>query len=91
MMLGLPGKMGMSGARVWEYFQRGQVSDIRAYCETDVLNTFLVYLQFERMRGLLDESAFSAEKQRLVEFLKTAEENHLREFLSQWLGDNGSA
>ena len=91
MMLGLPGKMGMSGARVWEYFQRGQVSDIRAYCETDVLNTFLVYLQFERMRGLLDESAFSAEKQRLVEFLKTAEENHLQEFLSQWLGDNGSA
>ena len=91
MMLGLPGKMGMSGARVWEYFQKGQVSDIREYCETDVLNTFLVYLQFERMRGLLDESAFSAEKQRLVEFLKTAEENHLREFLSQWLGDNGSA
>ena len=90
-MLGLPGKMGMSGARVWEYFQRGQVSDIRAYCETDALNTFLVYLQFERMRGLLDESAFSAEKQRLVEFLKTAEENHLQEFLSQWLGDNGSA
>ena len=90
-MLGLPGKMGMSGARVWEYFQEGQISDIRAYCETDVLNTYLVYLHFERMRGLLDERAFSTEKQRLVEFLKAAAEDHLQDFLNQWLDGTGSA
>ena len=90
-MLGLPGKMGMSGARVWEYFQEGQISDIRAYCETDVLNTYLVYLHFEKMRGLLDERAFSAETKRLVELLKTADEDHLQEFLGQWLDGTGSA
>ena len=91
LMLGLPGKMGMSGARVWEYFREGQISDIRAYCETDVLNTYLVYLHFEKMRGLLSETAFSKEKQHLIEFLETADQDHLQEFLSQWLDGTGSA
>jgi len=86
-MLGLPGKMGMSGARVWEYFQAGKIADIRAYCETDVLNTFLVYLQFERIRGILDEAAFAKEIERLCELLRTANAVHLKEFLNQWQGD----
>ena len=90
-MLGLPGKMGMSGARVWEYFQAGKIADIRAYCETDVLNTFLVYLQFERIRGILDEAAFSMEIERLCELLRTANAAHLKEFLNQWQGDPGGA
>jgi len=88
-MLGLPGKMGMSGARVWEYFQAGKIADIRAYCETDVLNTFLVYLQFERIRGILDETAFAKEIERLCELLRTADAVHLKEFLNQWQGDPG--
>jgi len=90
-MLGLPGKMGMSGARVWEYFQAGKIADIRAYCETDVLNTFLVYLQFEKIRGLLDEAAFSLEIERLLELLRAANAPHLKEFLKQWQGDPGGA
>ena len=90
-MLGLPGKMGMSGARVWEYFQAGKIADIRAYCETDVLNTFLVYLYFEKVRGLLDEAAFSLEIERLLELLRTANATHLKEFLNQWQGDPGGA
>ena len=38
-MLGLPGKMGRSGAEVWEQFLAGRIEDIRNYCETDALNT----------------------------------------------------
>src|SRR5204863_166210 len=38
-LLGFPGKMGMSGHRVWEYYQAGKIGEIRHYCETDVLNT----------------------------------------------------
>jgi predicted PolB exonuclease-like 3'-5' exonuclease len=90
-MLGLPGKMGMSGARVWEYFQAGKIADIRAYCETDVLNTFLVYLQFEKIRGFLDEAAFSLEIERLLGLLRTANATHLKEFLNQWQGGPGGA
>ena len=55
------------------------------------MNTYLVYLHFEKMRGLLSETAFSKEKQRLIEFLEAADQDHLQEFLSQWLDGTGSA
>ncbi|MDX1694824.1 MAG: 3'-5' exonuclease, partial [Ketobacteraceae bacterium] len=52
-LLGFPGKMGMSGARVWDAFQEGDIKGIRDYCETDVLNTWLVYLRFLLMKATL--------------------------------------
>ena len=51
LMLGFPGKMGMSGDKVWDAFRCGEIEAIRNYCETDVLNTYLVYLRFQHMRG----------------------------------------
>ena len=83
-LLGLPGKMGMSGGRVWDAYRDGKIDEIRAYCETDVLNTYLVYLQFEKLRGKLDESGYAREAQRLVELLDQSSEGHLTEFLGQW-------
>ena len=50
-MLGFPGKLGMSGDKVWPCWLDGKIQEIRDYCETDVLNTYLVYLSFEFMRG----------------------------------------
>src|SRR5262245_58123235 len=41
-LLGLPGKLGMDGAQVWDAFRAGAIVDIRGYCETDALNTWLV-------------------------------------------------
>ena len=54
-LLGFPGKLGMSGDMVWQTWLDGGIDDIRNYCETDVLNTYLIYLRFEFMRGNLDE------------------------------------
>jgi len=45
-MLGLPGKIGMHGAAVWEAFCAGGIDAIRCYCEADVANTYLIYLRF---------------------------------------------
>jgi 3'-5' exonuclease len=53
-MLGYPGKMGMAGDQVWPQYMQGNLAGIRNYCETDVLNTYLVYLRFQFMRGLID-------------------------------------
>lgn len=84
-MLGFPGKMGMSGSKVWEtYQQEGGLKKIRNYCETDVLNTYLVYLHFERMRGKLSNDNYAAELQRLRETLKTEDKPHFTEFLENW-------
>ncbi|HZV97720.1 MAG TPA: 3'-5' exonuclease, partial [Methylophilaceae bacterium] len=49
-LCGFPGKLGMDGSKVWEAYKNGEIAAIRNYCETDVANTYLVYLRFQRMR-----------------------------------------
>ncbi len=83
-LLGLPGKMGMSGARVWDSYLAGDLEGIRNYCETDVLNTYLVYLRYELMRGRLDAAGHAAECQRLRDYLAREDRPHFREFLAAW-------
>jgi len=91
-MLGFPGKMGFGGDKVWDYFVDGQIDKIRDYCETDVLNTYLVFLRFQHMRGLLDDTELDAELGRMRDLLAAAPEQHLQKFLAAWTdGDSGAA
>ncbi len=83
-MLGFPGKMGMSGGKVWDSYLAGDIEGIRNYCETDVLNTYLVYLRFELIRGRLSPSRYEEECQQLREYLSTQGKAHLSEFLQAW-------
>lgn len=83
-LLGLPGKMGMSGAAVWDQYQDGKIEDIRNYCETDVLNTYLVYLRYELLRGNLDEAGFKREEKLVRDTLAAAAKPHLSAFLAAW-------
>jgi 3'-5' exonuclease len=85
-LLGLPGKLGFSGAQVWDAWQLGDIIGIRRYCETDVLNTYLVFLAFQRMRGELATAQWEAECQRVRVLLCESAEPHHREFLGQWVG-----
>jgi hypothetical protein len=84
MLLGLPGKLGMSGAHVWDYHLAGRHEEIERYCETDALNTYLVYLRFELMRGTLDRASYEQEIGRVRDKLERAEEPHWREFDAAW-------
>ena len=83
-MLGYPGKMGMSGAKVWDEYVAGNIAAIRNYCETDVLNTYLVYLRFELIRGNLSMENWQAEQDLLRASLKDENKSHLNEFLEAW-------
>ncbi|MGB5491589.1 MAG: 3'-5' exonuclease [Woeseiaceae bacterium] len=83
-MLGFPGKLGMSGDKVWETYREGHIKKIRDYCETDVLNTWLVYLRFEFMRGNLDEKGLEREYSLVRSTLTKMDQPHLNEFLSAW-------
>ncbi len=83
-LLGFPGKLGMSGAKVWDKFQQGAIGEIRDYCETDVLNTWLVYLRFEHMRGNLDDAGLEREYQLVRSTLGDMDVSHLNEFLDAW-------
>ncbi len=83
-LLGLPGKLGMDGSKVWEAFRHGTIGAIRDYCETDVVNTHLIFLAFQRMRGVFNEAQHAAETALVRSTLGTLKGDHWREFLAAW-------
>ena len=83
-LLGFPGKLGMDGAKVWEAYQQGRIAAIRDYCETDVVNTYLVFLRFQRMRGALTAQQYESETGLVRDTLAASEATHWREFLAAW-------
>ncbi len=83
-LLGFPGKMGMDGSKVWDAYKAGQLEVIRNYCETDVLNTYLVYLRFEVMRAKLTATAYDEEIKNLRGYLQHENKLHFNEFLERW-------
>lgn len=85
--LGYPGKMGMDGSQVWDEFQSGNLQGIRNYCETDVLNTYLVYLRYQLMCGESSRQTIEQEFTLLQDDLKLQAQNgqtHLEAFLKAW-------
>ena len=85
-MLGFPGKLGIDGSQVWDVYLKGGIREIREYCETDVLNTYLVYLHFQFMRGIYDQAELDQELARVRELLADSDAAHFSEFLAAWQG-----
>ncbi len=61
-LCGFAGKLGMDGSQVWHAVREGRLNEVRDYCETDVVNTYLVYTQFQKMRALWSEVRTAAEQ-----------------------------
>jgi hypothetical protein len=83
-LLGFPGKLGMSGGQVWASYQRGEIKEIRNYCEIDVLNTYLIFLRFQLLRGVFDAVRHQSELEQLEAKLEQSEHAHLQRFLAAW-------
>ena len=83
-LIGFPGKLGMDGCKVWEAWQAGKIAEIRDYCETDVLNTYLVSLRFRLMRGELSRADYEVEVGFVRGELTRLDKPHWREFLAAW-------
>ncbi len=83
-LLGFPGKVGMHGSQVWDVYLNGGLARIRNYCETDVLNTYLVYLRFELLRGNLNAVEHAGEVARVRKLLDDSPAEHLKEFAAAW-------
>ncbi|MEM7253618.1 MAG: 3'-5' exonuclease [Pseudomonadota bacterium] len=86
LMLGLPGKMGMDGAQVWPAYLRGELEAIRNYCETDALNTYLIYLRWQQLRGGLTEAQCASECEVVKAALMDSGVSHLTDFAAAWGG-----
>lgn len=83
-LCGFPGKLGMDGSKVWEAYVRGEINAIRDYCETDVANTYLVYLRFQLMRGMLTQEGYAREIALVRDTLAAYPGQHWQEFLHHW-------
>ena len=73
-MLGKPGKSGIDGSQVQEYYDTGRVSEVNDYCRCDVLDTYFVFLRSRVLAGQLSLS----------------EEGVIVEETRQWLKENAS-
>ena len=83
-LLGLPGKVGMQGSQVWDVYLEGGLARIRDYCESDVLNTYLVFLRFQLLRGHLNPHEHANEVARVRKLLDDSVSPHLQEFAAAW-------
>jgi 3'-5' exonuclease len=71
-VMGLPGKPGgISGADVERHYREGRIREIAEYCESDVVNTYRVWLRHELFRGRLSAVDFEASEAALIDFIKT--------------------
>jgi predicted PolB exonuclease-like 3'-5' exonuclease len=64
---------------VHKYFRNGRIQEIADYCETDIVNTYRVWLRYEQFRGKLTPIEFQFSEQKLAEFIvaRAATKPHL--------------
>jgi hypothetical protein len=79
----LPGKIGVDGSQVQEMFDEGKLLEIRNYCETDVINTYLLYLIYQHHNGSINKNSFTQSKSDVIDYLQKnqKEKTHFTEFL----------
>jgi hypothetical protein len=83
-LCGLPGKLGMDGSAVHGAWREGRVEEIRRYCETDVMNTYLLYCRYQQMRGGLSAAEHEQEMQFVRRALAAIDEPHWAQYLAAW-------
>ena len=84
LFLGFPGKQGQSGYQVHDYVTNKQWDVLCQYCESDVLNTWLIYLRWQLLRGHLDVTQHRQWAQYTHDYIKKHLPNQ-HEFLAHWL------
>lgn len=83
-LAGFPGKLGMEGRAVHAAWLAGKHDRIRRYCETDVMNTYLLYLRFQQLRGTLSAGQYATEVSLAREKIAAAGQPHWQEFIAAW-------
>ena len=77
---GLPGKIGIGGANVWETWLHGDLPAIRRYCETDALLTYLLFVRYQNLRGNLD----GTKEEKFIRAHLENDRSRWGEFLAAW-------
>jgi 3'-5' exonuclease len=83
--MGLPGKgSGVDGSSVASLYAEARIREISEYCETDVINTYRLWLRYELFRGRLSTDQFTASEADLDSYIRERAEAkpHLAGFVS---------
>jgi predicted PolB exonuclease-like 3'-5' exonuclease len=88
-LIGLPGKYTIEGEDVEYLFRQGRHKEINQYCITDVLQTYVLFLRVELLRGRLNAESYreavqAARDDLTQRALAAGNENFLTEFLQRW-------
>lgn len=85
-LLRIPCKLGLDGSQVESYVLAGRLEEVRNYCETDVIATYLVFLRFALFRGEISQSGYKASVESLKSHIsaKLVGHGHFGEFLQAW-------
>ena len=80
----LAGKIDTDGSKVEEMYDDGKLQEIRDYCETDVLNSYLLYLIFQHHTGSISDDVFEKSKNQIYDFLNNnLNKLHFKKFLDK--------
>lgn len=84
--LGLPGKWNGHGEQVAEQAAAGDYAAINQYCESDVLNTYVLYLRWAYLSTRLSTHSHNSSVQNLLDYLEAGREQnpHWGEFAERW-------
>ena len=80
-MLGFPGKMVLTGDQVLDCYLAQDLQKIRNYCEIDVLNTYLVFLRLQYIRGVVTQENYLLLSESLKSYLEKLNTEHFNNFL----------
>lgn len=81
-LLGFPGKRGDGAYHVPEYVRTEQWQQLTSYCEGDVLNTWLIYLRWQLLKGQILASDHQHLVKSTIQYLATQPQQ--AEFLAVW-------
>lgn len=87
-LCGFAGKQDITGYDVLPMVQAGEWQKLTTYCESDVINTWLVYLRYQRLLGQIDNEQLARWEAGTRDYLKTLKnpDDSLRheQFLQAW-------
>ena len=69
-LMGLPGKVGIDGSKVYQAWKDRQYQEIDTYCMQDVFQTAFVFQRFQHLTGELDLKAYREAATSLLDFIK---------------------
>ncbi len=88
-LYGLPGKTDVDGSMVGELVSNNDWQTLSIYCESDVMNTWLIYLRWLRLTGQLSLPDFAVWQQQsrdyLTKFTQADGTPRHQAFLNDWL------